>query len=152
SIPLAKDGQPLCQIIVPLQPDPLVRQAVADLYTYLEKVTGADFGPGSGPGKIVILQSIPPDAPPSLSKSPDAFWIDASNGTIRIAGGSSTGLAYGIYRFLERDAGVRWFLPAPDGEFVPQRRDLSVSEGSEYSQPAFPMRWVGNGVWGLRNG
>ncbi len=147
-----RDGHPLCRITAPGRPDPLVRQAVADLYSYLEKVTGADFGTGAGPGRIHLLATVPADAPAGLSENPDACWIEAKGSTIRIAGGSPLGLVYGIYRFLENYVGIRWFLPAPDGEFVPRRRELSVPEKSEFSRPAFPMRWVGAGLWGLRNG
>lgn len=152
AIPLAHDGRASMRVVAPADADPLVVQAADDLRDYLGKVTGADFSKSSGAGEIVILDAPPADAPRELSESTEAVWIDVRNGRIRIAGGGPAGAAYGTYRFLEKYAGVRWFLPGPDGEYVPRVPSLNVEAGSEVSVPAFEMRWVGSGLWGLRNG
>lgn len=150
-IVLANGGKASARIICQTK-HPIVKQAVADLSLYLGKVTGADFSKSAGTVEIEVLDSIPADAPQKLRNAPEGYWIAANGNTIRIVGGSPVGTAYGVYRFLEKYAGVRWFLPAPDGEYIPRIPTLTVPAVSEFSKPAFQMRWVGTGIWALRNG
>lgn len=155
---LARGGKAQARIIDPQSRHPVVQQAVSDLKVYLERVTGADFSQADGPAKICILDTLPSDSPKALRESKEGYWIDVRGETIRIVGASPLGTAYGVYHFLEKYAGVRWFLPAQDGEYVPSKPDLSVPVCSEFSKPAFEVRWVGAGprdydpsLWGLRN-
>ena len=151
-ITLARDGKPLARIVAPQSRHPVVNQAISDLHLYLGKVTGADFAKSRGSAEIRILEQLPPDAPEALRNAREGYWIDVRGKTIRIVGGSPIGAAYGVYRFLEKYVGVRWFLPAPDGEYVPKTPNLVIPPVSEFSKPAFKMRWVGGSLWGLRNG
>ena len=148
---LASDGKALARIICETK-HPVVKQAATDLAIYLGKTTDADFSKSTGPVEIRILDSIPSDAPQKLRNTPEGYWIAVEGNLIRIAGGSPMGTAYGVYHFLEEKVGVRWFLPAADGEFVPHKPLLKISHGHWFSEPAFKMRWVGTGLWALRNG
>lgn len=150
-IVLARKGQAQCVIVFSATNQPVLNEAVKDLCDYLGKVTGADFRRVTGPTRLVILDQPPTDAPTVLSADREAFWIDARDREIRIAGGGPIGAAYGIYYFLEKHVGVRWFLPADDGEYVPQEPDFKISATRELHRPAFTMRWVGTGEWALRN-
>lgn len=148
---LASDGKAQARIVCETK-HPVVKQAATDLVFYLGKITGADFSKSTGAVEIRILDAIPADAPPSLRHAPEGYWIAVEGNTIRIAGGSPMGTAYGVYHFLEEKTGVRWFLPAADGEYVPRQPVLKIPSGHWFSQPAFRMRWVGTGLWALRNG
>ena len=56
----------------------------------------------------------------------DGFVIVPRANTITIVGPTAWGTEFGVYEFLERYVGVRWLLPGPDGEDVPERQTISV--------------------------
>lgn len=75
--------------------------------------------------------------------------------TVLIRGGGPWGTEFGVYDFLERELGVRWLLPGPDGAYVPKHRGLVVELGTRRVEPAFRSRRVtGLGAvdgWARRN-
>ncbi|MBP1993844.1 DUF4838 domain-containing protein [Paenibacillus eucommiae] len=70
----------------------------------------------------------------------DGFVIDSKEENITIMGPTSYGTQYGIYEFLERYVGVRWLLPGPDGEDVPQTDNLYIPRGIVQEEPAIISR------------
>ena len=88
------------------------------------------------------------------SLSRDGYEIKADDGVISIRGGNGRGVIYGVYGFLERYCGVRFFMPGIEslGE-----GDISVTEDYSFT-PIFEMRqsdWqCGNGSvdWCLKRG
>ena len=62
---------------------------------------------------------------------------------------------FGVYEFLERFAGCRFYFPGRLGEIVPRRRSLSVAFGAYDSSPYFKTRYYSHmdrslGVWPAR--
>ncbi len=51
-----------------------------------------------------------------------------------------TGTQNGVYKFLERFAGVRWYMPGDLGTIVPQDGSFTVPETELYDAPAFYFR------------
>ena len=85
----------------------------------------------------------------------DGYVIEpGDNGTISIRGGNGRGVIYGVYAFLERYAGVRYFMP---GLETLGSGDLLVDAAASLT-PIFEMRqsdWQcgnGNVDWCVKNG
>lgn len=82
----------------------------------------------------------------------DGFRVDVCDNEISIIGGNGRGVLYGVYTFLEKYAGMRFFTPTLEtyGE-----GDVIVDEGFEY-EPTFELRqadWqCGNDIaWSVKN-
>ncbi len=100
----------------------------------------------------------------------------AHGGRWKATGFPECATAFGVYAFLEKVAGVRWYFPGPDGEVVPERPRLTVGAldareepwavyrganrlGSRYKAERCDFRdYVDMGIgdreatyWGLRN-
>lgn len=56
------------------------------------------------------------------------------------------GTLHGVYKFLEKYAGVRHYMPGELGSIIPQSKDFSVPQTEVYDAPAFPGRMFG-AVW-----
>lgn len=56
------------------------------------------------------------------------------------------GTLHGVYKFLEKYAGVRHYMPGELGSIIPQSKDFSVPQVELYDAPAFPGRMFG-AVW-----
>ncbi|MBP1996122.1 DUF4838 domain-containing protein [Paenibacillus eucommiae] len=128
------------------------------LAEYVQKSTGAvlpimsveDFQNGGGqqPGQLVILigtaASVSGDDPAldalldGLDR--DGFVIYPQEQQVTIAGPSIWGTLNGVLDFLERYADIRWLMPGPAGEDIPQRSDLHVALGIVREEPAFMFR------------
>ena len=75
--------------------------------------------------------------------------VTTKNG-VRIVNGEAK--VYGVYEFLERSAGMRFYFPGPLGTIVPKRTSLAVPEGTvdvkpDYTQRSCDMSWGLNGPW-----
>ncbi|WP_238177978.1 DUF4838 domain-containing protein [Paenibacillus contaminans] len=70
----------------------------------------------------------------------DGFVIHFHDNGIVIAGSSVWGTQYGVFDFLERYVGVRWLMPGPDGEDVPQQSDIRIPQREIREEPAFASR------------
>ncbi|MBN2642907.1 MAG: DUF4838 domain-containing protein [Victivallales bacterium] len=53
---------------------------------------------------------------------------------------ASMGTLFGVYDFLERFCGVRWYYPGELGCYIPERRDLSVPSCAYSDWPEFTKR------------
>lgn len=112
--------------------------------------------PPEGAGGIVV----DPDAFPIVwaSPAPDTVVWEAGSDRLVIAGRGGEGTALAIYRFLNREGGVRWYWPGDLGREVPVRRDWIVPVGRVVDQPAFESRTITGlvgedaRIWGFRNG
>jgi len=125
--------------------------AVAEFQQILEKSTGC------------ALKSVAPDSPeaekatnrifighcPQVHKLLGDVRIDALkknesivvgiDDDIVITGGGNNGTPYGVYLFLEKEIGYRYFTPYPGGERIPKHTGLMFS-GTEYREyPAFDL-------------
>ncbi len=117
------------------------RYAAEELRTYLGKI-----GLGLSGGVRIEVR-----IEPSLQR--EAVRVRALGGRLMLEGGSGRGAIYAVYTFLERYAGMRFFMPGLEtlGE-----GDIAVDEDSEFT-PVFEMRqsdWrCGNGSldWRLKN-
>jgi len=86
--------------------------------------------------------------------SAEGYIVRSSTRAVLLAGKSELALYYAVDRFLEKELGVRWFMPGEIGEVVPEgeSRTLRIGPVDERWEPSFAMRWVGRGDWARRNG
>lgn len=78
----------------------------------------------------------------------DAFIIRAVGNNIYILGrdekfsgaDGERGTLFGVYDFLERFAGVRFYFPGELGEIIPVRKELRIPEISLYDRPDYTAR------------
>jgi hypothetical protein len=78
-----------------------------------------------------------------VTKGQDLFIVgrDWADGEKKWDNCDSTGTLYGAYEFLERVVGVRWLMPGPLGEDIPDHRDrLSVPALAVEDGPRVPSR------------
>lgn len=88
----------------------------------------------------------------------DGFVITfPDNKNIVIIGPTDWGTEFGVYEFLERYVGVRWLLPGPDGEHVPEHSALDIPMQEVREEPAFfsrqfsGLRGKAQTLWARRN-
>jgi hypothetical protein len=71
---------------------------------------------------------------------PEESLIQSSGKALVITGGRPRGTLYGVYEFLERYLGVRWYFPGDKGMVIPPCKNLSVTRLFENGSPAFSTR------------
>jgi len=141
--------------------DGTVRAAAELLRDYVGRVTGVrlplvsekDAPPDS---RAVILvgdtargrkQGITPDG-----LAPEGYRVRTFRGGVAIVGevdedGVDRGTTFGVYDFLERVAGVRWYFPGEIGTVVPNRSSLSAGPLDVVNAPHFEVRFGGVDHW-----
>lgn len=121
--------------------------AANELAGYLEKVSGEKYSivteSGlSGAKAIYVGNTIP--AAKAGKFIPDEFRIFTLGKDVIIAGSPQRGVLFGVYEFLERFAGVRFFTP--ECERIPSKKALMVPDGLDIRhKPAFAYRFIYGG-------
>ncbi len=111
--------------------DTVSQFAAVELAKYLHAATGAEFN-GSKKIHLKIAEQEPADG--------FSLRVDG-NGDIEITGNNGRGLVYGVYDFLERVAGCRFFGPFDYMEVVPKADKLTVPEFSLTDAPLMNYRF-----------
>ncbi len=134
-------------------------RAAKELQAYVEKTSGAQLRitVGDVPGKerVEIRLGVVTPSIPGLASDPsktivhaDGYRLESGGRRISITGGSPRGTLYGVYDFIERVLGVRWFMPTPMGEDVVGHRTIPVPQLNLVRNPAFPeisgFTWAGS--------
>ena len=52
------------------------------------------------------------------------------------------GTLFGVYRFLENYAGIRWYMPNEIGEVIPPHETINVDDVNQRIAPAFEYRYI----------
>jgi len=132
--------------------------AAEELQRYIAKTTGATLAittePSAG-AKVIALGSGPAvqalDVDGAALQTGEQGYLLRTIGSaaVVIAGGANGGTLYGVYDFLERYAGVRWY--APGVEKAEKLDRLAVGPVDEVVRPGFPCRWTSY-TWPGRDG
>ena len=171
---LAADGMPECEIVVPEGSSPTSKFAAQELQSFLEQSTGAkipltDKAAGSKTAIIIGDNTLSAAAGIEVKKLPrDSFVIRSAGNRIYIAGRDDLnadprktvnegvwgqlyerGTLFGVYDFLERFAGVRFYFPGPTGTIVPKHKTLSVPAMDIIEKPDYTVRELSiySGAW-----
>ena len=166
SMTIAEDGVAMATIVTSSDSEETLR-AVKDLQRYIEKMSGAKLPIiNSAPleGNLILVGRLPEvdKLVPDLEQydlGPDGFIIrqlpdklilsGKSDGFIhpslgRFRGPTDCGTPNAVYSFLG-SLGCRWYMPGEDGEVVPHKPTLTISDADITSKPAFDARWIG--IW-----
>ena len=154
------------EVVVEASAPRTVRFAACEMTNFLSRVFGKDVpivaAPTAERVPIVLgdcartrAAGLRPDRLPR-----DGFEVKASAGCVFIAGHDDPDIdmfarcrynggnsqrferatLFGVYDFLERYAGVRFYFPGELGEIVPRARKLEVPDGAYSSRPHFTAR------------
>ena len=166
SMTIAEDGVPMATIVTSSDSEETLR-AVKELQVYIEKMSGAKLpiaSSASTDGNLILVGRMPEvdKLIPDLDQhdlGPDGFVIrqlpkkliltGQSDGFIhpslgRFRGPTDCGTPNAVYSFLE-SLGCRWYMPGEDGEVVPHRPTITISNADITSKPDFDARWIG--IW-----
>jgi hypothetical protein len=169
---VAIDGKAYATIVVGAEASDIERFAAEELQNYIKKSTGATIPiavePQAGTNIYVGRTGLPShiqfnqvvyNTLPAFQE--EAFVINRRDGDLFILGNGARGTLYGVYEFLERFIGVRWFFPGTAGEYVPTIAQLELSDIQLEVQPGFEYRsfnltsplWtdVDASIWARRN-
>jgi len=113
--------------------------AARELKKYITLAWGAEYVTDEAAGaqlvRVATAERLGLENPPTE----DGFVIRRDGGDIVIAGGSPRGTIYGVYAFIERFMGVRFFTP--DTEYIPTKAPLPLPEKIDMDEhPAFAFR------------
>ena len=158
TLPLVTDGRAAAVIVLPDSPDQWTETAATWLVQYTESVSGAKMkvvrekpGAHSPPGPRISvghtrlaaearisLEELKWDGCRLLVKDDTLFLIGRDDfGTATHNWVGARGTCRAVIRFLENHCGVRWFLPGPQGGFVPTSSSIQVPRDLDDSfQPA----------------
>ncbi|MBN1673159.1 MAG: DUF4838 domain-containing protein [Kiritimatiellae bacterium] len=166
---LVKDGRPNARIVVGADVCKVARFAARELQAYIEKATGAtlpierELGNDGRPDIVVGAGSIAAALGVTTEGlGRDAYVIRTAGNRLVILGRddpkkdlaaalSSAGggwhdfehaTVFGVYEFLERFLGVRWYLPIELGEVVPKRTTLVIPPADLRDGPAKISRHI----------
>lgn len=159
---LAVAGVPKVEIVVGSKPCPVAAFAAAELRTFLGQVMGGDVAVVPQPtGSLTAIfvgaqDGLGEDAVDVAALPRDAFVIKAAGNRIVIAGRDDPRVdprrdlrgiyeratLFGVYEFLERFAGVRFYFPGPVGTVVPAQPDLRIPQADIYEEPDCDQRRV----------
>lgn len=159
AVELVKDGKTSLTIYHDKTVPSSVLSATKELKHYIKKVSGAN---------IKITTSIPSGNYISLGYNKlsrqaglkldkikaDGYTIVAKNGNIYIFGhdtkdgtvstkcGFSKGTLFGVYSFIEKHLGVRWFMPGKDGEYYTPKLNITLKDNVLIENPDFRWRRI----------
>ena len=139
-------------IVVPRETDRALTEAASDLKQCLKRsaafeaaITDAHALKGHlrilvGAGAQGVTES---DLPPKDAGA-ETLRIRRRGDVIVIAGRDPVATANGVYTFIQKHLGVRWFIPGPMGEYVPPRKRGEIFDNisDEIISPVFsPRHW-----------
>lgn len=156
---LVKNGTPISAIVVPEEEHALVNMAATHLVDYVEKITGAKLSivreNAAHPHLGIYLGATKAAKRAGIDVNhlkDDGFVLKVADGNLFVAGRdilfpsgpdvnnfmACRGTLMGVFRLLEDCGGVGWFLPTPQGEYVPKSPDFSVPDDLDRrEEPAF---------------
>jgi len=168
-------GKVLLPVVVAVGAAPEERAAAAELARVLGRMSGLDWpvaqentagadGFFVGRTRAAAALGGAPVAGTDLldprpgETGPDGFRIRARAGRVLVEAATPEGTGFAVAWLLQREAGVRWYVPGPLGETVPRRtewtlRDLDVTVAPAYrSREIYELRGEQGAEWARRNG
>jgi len=148
---LVQNGQPRAVIVVPPNAAKEVARGAEELQHWVRGITGATLsfatprGLPQHTGQVKL--HIGPNASisqhlPDLNQcEKDGAWLKTlSPQDVLIAGKTPYGTEFGVYGFLARYCGIRWYLPGPNGTHVPKKPTLAIPRIDLLDNPTFISR------------
>ncbi len=140
---LFKNGQSSYSIVVPLTASTSEQTAANELQSYIKQISGGVTLPirfeldRNGANQIAI--GLQPDADAkAIAADCEDFTYESRGSNIFIYGGCNRGTMYGVYSFLERELGIRWYTP--DFTKVPTMKKWGFDALSHSEHPTVTLR------------
>ncbi|WP_435066138.1 DUF4838 domain-containing protein [Halobaculum sp. EA56] len=136
-----------------------VHTAADELRHYVKRATGAELRKVNDSPRThkIVLRVDETLTPCNGRRAEEAFIIEREESQLTVRGASPRGVLYGVYDILERDFGIRWVSPGPDGEHVPSIDSAEITPLHSVTMPDFGYRIAGNFHtteyvrWAIRN-
>ena len=148
--PLIQDGQTDAVILMPRVFGGATMHAARELQAYLKQISGAhlrisfaDPTPWQRHDRPAIFLRPDHVGPYTAARNDrDQFTIIRNRyGQVTIKAPAEEGLLFGAYQFL-RELGVRWYIPGPLGEEVPEQATITLNDREKTYVPAFATREI----------
>lgn len=108
--------------------------AASELAKYLSRIFGSKFPIGrvedGSTGFVVavlhceaVKKILSRDEYPIVN---DGYLVKSSKETVLITSPTPRGVLFGIYAFLEKIIGVKWLYPGPEGEIIPDSKEIDM--------------------------
>jgi hypothetical protein len=169
AVPFVRDGGAVAVIVTSDSPSPTVAYAAQEIASHIERATGAkltiiterEAAPATPSAPRIYLGDTRAARTAGIEATklaPESFTLrTVGEHTLLIAGrdsptgdpldrDTSAGTLFGVYEWLERDAGVRWLWPGDLGTHVPAARTLIARDADATVAPAFAFRHVRAGT------
>ena len=143
---LSEDGKSDWRIVIDAGATDPERHAAAELRRFLAEIGGADLpivtdSTSVQPSEIWVGRCGRwSSSAATFSEDPDveSFLIQTGVDHLLIAGAGHRGTLYGVYTFLEKYLGCRWF--SPEVSRIPRRRQITVGPINDRQMPALEYR------------
>ena len=149
SYKLVAGGECRFDVVIPAKAPAMVREAARELCAILSQQTGSKLAPVAKSSKPFVIEL--KTALPSQQLDRDGFIIKTAPGKLTITGSiEGRGVLYGVYDFLERFAGVRFYFPGHLGTITPPLKNWSIPEINIIDRPDHQHRkmvWRHCGIW-----
>jgi hypothetical protein len=147
SLVLIENGIPKAAIVISQTANDKVKFAAEELQTYLEKVTGVELPITIDTVTInqVVISVGRTKFSESVSMDTDklgaeGFIIQTNERSIALVGKDDQGTQFAVYDFLEKFLGIRWYWPGELGEFVPEKKTITLGKIYIREEPDFLWR------------
>ena len=159
-ITLVKNGKAAFEIVAPRNAAPIARFAAQELADFMGRITGAKLKiltapTGKVPAFIVGDTQAAKAAGIDLAKlDRDGFFIKTFKGNVIIIGNDERspralresfmqrGTLNGVYDFLERFGGVKFYFPGPMGTIVPAKKNWALPSIDIADRPDSQFRQI----------
>ncbi len=143
---LSADGLSAWRIVIGAGATESERYAADELRRYLAEIGGAELPVVSDatprqPSEIWVGRSNRwPSSAATFSEDPaaESFLILTGSDYLLIAGAGRRGTLYGVYTFLEKYLGCRWF--SPEVSRIPRRHQIAIGPIQDRQVPALEYR------------
>ncbi|MFW5915365.1 MAG: DUF4838 domain-containing protein, partial [Planctomycetota bacterium] len=149
SVPIVEDGRPAATIALMGKRNKKIKVAVNELQECVEESTGAKLKRVRNTvpeGPAIIIGDCKQAAEQGLEGSempPEGFAIKTAPGQKVFIVGNGNGTAWGVFEFLERFVGVRWYWPKNrGGRSIPETNSITIDPVHLTDAPSFRMRSV----------
>lgn len=138
---LFKDGQTDYTIVLSKDASATERTAANELKTLLGQISGATFNVRTGtliPQKAICVGWTAETGVTKSAADDEGYTYKTIGDNLYIYGGSKRGTMYGVYAFLERELGVRWFTSSVTK--VPRLRQYALPQLDHSERPVIRQR------------
>lgn len=133
-------------IFVPSNATAVILHAADELDLFITKVVGVNctrcVASLTEPNMIILSKSVNTDSkdwvmPSNKKPGEDGYYLNINADRVVIGGNNGRGVLYGVYTFLEKYLGCRWY--SSDASFIPKYSMIDLPVVEEMYTP--PVKW-----------